>query len=59
MNKLFAVVLLGLTVSVPSFGAAHVVARSAKAASHESYKAAKSSAKQAGKAARAISKLVF
>ena len=33
MNKLFAVMLLALTVSVPSFGAEHLVTRSAKDAS--------------------------
>ena len=59
MNKLFAVMLLALTMSVPSFGAEHLVTRSAKDAAHESYKAAKLSAKETGKAARAMAKFVF
>lgn len=59
MNKLFAVMFLALTVSVPSFGAAHIVTCSAKAAGHESCRTAKLSAKDTGKAARAMAKFVF
>ena len=57
MNKLFAVIVLALSVSVPSFGGQHVVTRSAKVAGKGTYKAAKVSAKGADKTAKAIKKL--
>ena len=59
MKKLFALALLALSMTVPSFGAEHVVTRSAKSAGKESYKAAKFSAKEADKARKAIVKFVF
>ena len=59
MKKPFAVALLALSVSVPLFGAEHVVSRSAEVAAKESYKAAKFSARKADKAGRAIVKFVF
>jgi hypothetical protein len=59
MKKLFALAVLCLSMSVPSFGAEHVVSHSAKLAGKESYKAAKFSAKEADKAGKAIVKFVF
>lgn len=50
VKKLIAVLALCLAVSVPSFGAEHVVSRSAKAAGKDTYKAAKYSVKKTGKA---------
>lgn len=50
MKKLMTVLALCLAVSVPSFGAEHVVTRSAKAAGKDSYKAVKYSVKETGKA---------
>ena len=41
MKKLFAVLALCLSVSATSFGAGHVVTRSAKAVGKDTYKAAK------------------
>jgi hypothetical protein len=55
MRKLMAVLALCLTVSVPSFGAEHVVTRSAKVVGKDSYKAAKYSVKETGK----VLKFVF
>lgn len=52
MRKLVAMLALCLTVSVPSFGAEHVVSHSAKAAAKDSYKAAKYSAKATDKAVK-------
>lgn len=50
MKKLIAELALCLAVSVPSFGAEHVVTGSAKAAGKGTYKAAKVSVKETGKA---------
>lgn len=49
MKRLIAMLALCLTVSVPSFGAQHVVSHSAKVAANDSYKAAKYSAKATDK----------
>jgi hypothetical protein len=49
MKKLIAVFALCLAVSAPSFGADHVVSRSAKAVGKGTYKAAKYSVKETGK----------
>ena len=57
MKKLLALLALSLCMSVPSFGAEHVVTHSAKVAGKESYKAAKVSAKEAGKAGKAVVKV--
>ena len=59
MKNLFALALLALSMMVPSFGAEHVVSRSAKTAGKETYQAAKSSAKEADKAGKAIVKFLF
>jgi hypothetical protein len=45
MKKLLALVVLCLSVSAPSFGAEHLVGRSARFAGRESFKAAKFTAK--------------
>lgn len=49
MKKLIAVLALCLAVSVPSFGAEHVVTRSAKAVGKDTYKVAKYSVKGTAK----------
>ena len=49
MRKLMTVFVLCLAVSVPSFGAEHVVSHSVKTASKDTYKAAQYSAKATGK----------
>jgi hypothetical protein len=59
MNKLFALFVLCLSVSAPSFGAEHLVGRSARFAGKESFKAAKFSAKEAGKSGGAVVKFLF
>jgi len=59
MKKLFALALLALSMTIPSFGAEHVVSRSAKAAGKEAYRAAKLSARKADKAGKAIVKSIF
>jgi hypothetical protein len=52
MKKVFAVVFLALFATLPSFGAGHVVTRSAKAAAKESVKAAEYSTAKAANAAK-------
>ena len=59
MKKLFALAVLSLCVSVPSFAAEHVVTHSARVAGKDSFKAAKVSAKGTGKAGEKFLKLVF
>jgi uncharacterized GH25 family protein len=59
MKKFFALVVLSLCVSAPSFAAEHVISHSAKVAGKDSYKAAKFSAKETGKAGEKFLKLVF
>jgi hypothetical protein len=49
MKKLIVILALCLAVSAPSFGAEHVVTRSAKAVGKGSYKVAKASVKDTGK----------
>ena len=49
MKKVLTVLALCLSVSATSFGAEHVVTRSAKAAGKGTYKAAKVSVKETGK----------
>jgi hypothetical protein len=50
MKKLMAVLALCLAVSVPSFGAEHVVTHSAKVVGKDTYRATKFSVKETGKA---------
>ncbi len=52
MKKFFTLVVLSLSISLPSFAAEHVVSHSAKVAGKDSYKAATFSAKKAGKAGK-------
>lgn len=59
MKKLFALVVLSVAVSVPSFGAEHIITHSAKVAGKESYKAAAFSAKETGKAGKAFLKFIL
>jgi hypothetical protein len=61
MKKLMAVGLfaLSLAMSVPSFGAEHVISRSAKSVGKDSYKAAAYSAKETGKATKAAVKFIL
>lgn len=49
MKKLMVVLAFCLVVSVPSFGAEHVVTRSARVVGKDTYKAAKYSVKKTGK----------
>lgn len=44
MNRILASLILCLAVSIPSFGAEHVVTRSVKTVAHVSCKAAKDAA---------------
>ena len=55
MRNLLALVVLCLSISAPSFGAEHLVGRSARLAGKESFKAAKFTAKSG----ETILKLVF
>lgn len=50
MKKLMAVLTICLGVSLPSFGAEHVVSHSAKVVGKSTAKAAKVSVKETGKA---------
>ena len=50
MKKVLTVLALFLSVSATSFGAEHIVTRSAKAVGKNTYKAAKDSVKKTGKA---------
>ena len=59
MKKILTLVVLALLISLPSFGAEHVVSRSAKVAAKDSYKAATNSAKGVGKTGKAIWKFAF
>jgi hypothetical protein len=59
MKNLITLGVLALCMSVPSFGAEHVVTHSAKIAGKETYKAATYSAKETGKAGKSFLKLVF
>ena len=59
MKKILTLVVLSLSISLPSFGAEHVVSHSAKVAGKDSYKAATFSAKEAGKAGKKIWKFAF
>jgi hypothetical protein len=66
MKKLFALFVFCLSVSAPSFGAEHLVGRSARfagkesfSAGKESFKAAKFSAKEAGRSGEAVVKFLL
>ena len=59
MKKILTLVVLSLSISLPSFGAEHVVSHSAKVAGKDSYKAATFSVKEAGKAGKAFFKFAF
>jgi hypothetical protein len=59
MKKLFAVIFLALFATVPSFGAEHVVTRSAKTAGKESVQAVKYSAAKVDHAAKATMRFLF
>ena len=59
MKKILTLVVLSLSISLPSFGAEHVVSHSAKVAGKDSYKAATLSAKETGKAGKAFWKFAF
>lgn len=59
MKKLFALVLLALSMTAPAFGAEHVVSHSAKVAGEKTCRAAKLSAREADKAGKAVVKFLF
>ena len=52
MKRLIALVVLSLCTAAPSFGAVHLLSRSAKIAGNDSYKAAKFSAKEGDRAGK-------
>lgn len=56
IEKFFGVLAVCLAVSGSSFGAEHVVTRSAKAAGKDTYKVGKYSAKGTGKAVKGTGK---
>ena len=59
MKKLLAVLALAVTVSVPSFGAEHIITHSAKVAGKDSYKAAKYSANRVDEAGKTVARFLF
>jgi len=59
MKKLMALAVLSLCISIPSFGAEHVVTHSAKIAGRDTYKAVTYSAKETGKAGKSFVKVIF
>jgi hypothetical protein len=59
MKKLIALGVLSFCMSVPSFGAVHLVTHSAKVAGKDTYKATAHSAKETGKAGKAVLRFVF
>jgi hypothetical protein len=61
MKKISALVFLALCLaeSVPSFGAEHMVSRSAKVVAKDTYSGAKYSVKEAGKATKSFVKFVI
>ena len=59
MKKLIGLCALAVCISAPSFGAEHLVSRSAKAVGKNSYKVAKVTAVDTAKATDAAVKFVF
>jgi hypothetical protein len=59
MKRLITLGVLSLCMSIPSFGAEHVVTHSAKIAGTDTYKAVAYSAKETGKAGKSFLKIVF
>jgi hypothetical protein len=59
MKKLISLCVFALCVSGPSFGAEHLLSRSAKVVGKDTYKVTKTSAEDAGKAGEAVLKFVF
>jgi uncharacterized GH25 family protein len=57
MKKRIALGVLSLCMSIPSFGAEHVVTHSAKVAGKDSYKATAYTVKAAGKAGKSFLKI--
>ena len=59
MKKLITLGVLSLCMSIPSFGAEHVVTHSAKIAGKDTYKAVAYATKETGKAGKSFLKIVF
>jgi hypothetical protein len=59
MKKSISLIAFALYVAAPSFGAEHVLSRSAKVLGKDSYKATKTSVEDAGKGGGAVLKFVF
>ena len=59
MKKFLILCAFALCASAPSFAAAHLVSRSAKAVGKESYKITKTSAEDGAKAGLSVLKFVF
>jgi uncharacterized GH25 family protein len=59
MKKLISLIAFALCISAPSFGAEHLLGRSAKVVGKDSYKVTKTSVEDAGKGGAAFLKFVF
>ena len=59
MKKLISVCVLAFCASAPSFGAEHILSRSAKVVGKDSYKVTKTSLKGLGRGGDAVVKFVF
>lgn len=59
MKKIISLIVFALCVSAPSFGAEHLLGRSAKVVGKDSYKVTKTSVEDAGKGGAAVLKFVF
>jgi hypothetical protein len=59
MKKSISLIAFVLYVAAPSFGAVHILSRSANVVGKDSYKATKTSIEDAGKGGEAVLKFVF
>jgi hypothetical protein len=59
MKKLIGLIVFATCVSAPSFGAEHILSRSAKVVGKDSYKATKTSLTDVGKGGKTVLKFAF
>jgi hypothetical protein len=59
MKKLIGLFVFALSVSAPSFGAEHILSRSAKVVSKDPYKVTKTSLEDLGKKGDTVVKFIF
>jgi hypothetical protein len=59
MKKLIGLIVFGTYVSAPSFGAEHILSRSAKVVGKDSYKVTKTSLADVGKGGETVLKFAF